>query len=124
MHRVGLREPAEENIRVAEAQPVPAARNYSYQLSNTQGNAPARLLHYNSLPMAMAIIPDPKVFFDNPYADEGLVYGGDDFYSEAKVYTEDSPRGGARAMWYGNFFADMRAWDKLVPFRGRGAAGT
>src|SRR5579864_1123579 len=34
-------------------------RNYSYQLSNTQGNAPARLLHYNSLPMAMNIIPDP-----------------------------------------------------------------
>src|SRR5439155_13682955 len=98
-------------------------RNYSYQLSNTQGNAPARLLHYNSLPMAMAIIPDPKFFFDNPYADEGLVYGGDDFYSEAKVYTEDSPRGGARAMWYGNFFPDMRAWDKLVPFRGRGAGG-
>jgi len=26
--------------------------------------------------------------------------------------------------WAGNFFPDMRAWDKLVPFRGRGAGGT
>jgi hypothetical protein len=27
------------------------------------------------------------------------------------------------AFWVGNFFPDMRAWDRLVPFRNRGAGG-
>ena len=26
-------------------------------------------------------------------------------------------------MWHGNFFPDMRSWDELVPFWGRGAGG-
>ena len=29
----------------------------------------------------------------------------------------------SRAIWISNFFADMRAWDRLDPFRGRGAGG-
>ena len=29
-----------------------------------------------------------------------------------------------RSIWYGSFFPDMRAWDKLDPFKGRGAGGT
>src|SRR5207253_10441200 len=51
-----------------------------------------------------------------------------DFYSEAKI---SMPVEGAAApglsqgmaYWLGNFFPDMRAWDSLVPFRGRGAGG-
>jgi hypothetical protein len=97
-------------------------RNYTYQLSNTQGNAPARLLHYNALPTAMAIVPDPNFFFDNPYVDESILYGDEEFYSEAKVQTRDTMMG-QRATWSGNFFPDMRAWDQLVPFKGRGAGG-
>ena len=42
-------------------------RGYTYQLSNAQGNHPARLMHVNHLPMAMRIVPDPKLFFDTPY---------------------------------------------------------
>jgi oxalate decarboxylase/phosphoglucose isomerase-like protein (cupin superfamily) len=101
-------------------------RGYHHQFTNTQGNAPARLLHYNALPQAMAITPDPKFFFENPYIDESLAYGeSEEFYSEAKVMTEESAgwQGGGRAVWYGNFFPDMRAWDRLIPFRGRGAGG-
>ncbi len=94
-------------------------RNYKYQLTNTRGDATARLLHYNWLPMAMQTIADPKFFLENPYLDESVLYGaGDEFYSEAKVTS-----GTARAAWRGNFFPDMRAWDQLVPFRGRGAGG-
>ena len=100
-------------------------RNHSYQLSNTQGDRPARLLHYNALPMAMQLIPDPEFFFRDHPADTNLLYGsdGDAFYSEAKVVRagESAVRGGA--YWVGNFFPDMRAWDNLVAFKGRGAGG-
>jgi hypothetical protein len=96
-------------------------RNYKVQFTNTQGNATARLMHYNALPLAMAITPDPNFFFDNPYVDKNLV-GDDDFYSEAKVFQNDTMMG-QRAQWSGNFFPDMRAWDNLVPFKGRGAGG-
>jgi hypothetical protein len=46
-------------------------------------------------------------------------------YSEAKGI--DDPRGRAShggLTWVGNFFPDMRSWDKLDPFRHRGAGGT
>ena len=100
-------------------------RNYSHQLTNMQGSAPARLLHYNYLPSALAITPDPDFFFKNPYASDGLLNGNEqDFYSEAKVVLPDGQSEFAgRAFWNGNFFPDMRAWDRLVPFRGRGAGG-
>src|SRR5581483_1372174 len=96
-------------------------RNHTYQLSNVQGHATARLLHYNALPTAMAIVPDPKFFFNNPYIDDSVL-AGEDFYSEAVIGTSTSLRG-QRAIWRGNFFPDMRAWDRLVPFKGRGAGG-
>ena len=100
-------------------------RNYTHQLTNMQGNAPTRLLHYNYLPSAMAITPDPDSYFKNPYIKADTLYGADgEFYSEAKVImpTGDDENSG-RAYWNGNFFPDMRAWDRLVPFRGRGAGG-
>jgi hypothetical protein len=99
-------------------------RGYTAQLSNGQGGKPARLLHYNSLPLAMQLIPDAEFFLNNPHFDAGLIYGAgnEGFYSEAKLVQQagDSER---RSFWRGNFFPDMRAWDRLIPFRGRGAGG-
>ncbi|HZT09123.1 MAG TPA: cupin domain-containing protein [Chloroflexota bacterium] len=101
-------------------------RNFTAEFSNTQGDRGARLLHYNSLPLAMQLIPDPDFFFKNAIEDPSIVYGaGDAFYSEAKVVHQTEtgtgrPRG---AYWIGNFFPDMRAWDQLIPFKGRGAGG-
>ncbi len=90
------------------------------QLTNAQGDSPATLLSYNYLPLAMQAVEDPEFFFNNPYvSNEGDVL--EDFYSEAKV--EQSEKGPVRSMWYGNLFPDMRVWDRLDPFRGRGAGG-
>src|SRR6266508_1085723 len=98
--------------------------NRTHQFSNTQGDRPARLLHFNYLPLAMSCIQDPEFFFNNPYAEaDGASTPPEDFYSEAKVEHEQV-WGRSRALWYGNFFPDMRVWDKLVPFWGRGAGGT
>lgn len=99
-------------------------RNHYVQMSNTQGGKPARLLHYNSLPLAMTLIPDAEFFFGNSHFDADIMYGEESsgFYSEAKLVGQpgDSER---RSFWRGNFFPDMRAWDKLIPFKGRGAGG-
>jgi cupin superfamily acireductone dioxygenase involved in methionine salvage len=98
-------------------------RNHYCQLSNAQGGKPARLLHYNSLPLAMTLLPDPEFFFSSARFDADIMYGDEGgFYSEAKFV----PQSGAarrRSFWLGNFFPDMRAWDKLLPFKGRGAGG-
>ena len=101
--------------------------NYYCQLSNMQGDNFVRLLHCSYLPLALSVLPDPEIFFDNPLVDFNLLYGqgASDIYSEAKVITLDEPgstRNG-RNIWYGNFFADMTAWDRLDAFRGRGAGG-
>ena len=105
-------------------------RGCTYQLTNTQREQPVRLLHQNYLPTAMSTLSDPNFFFNNPYEDPDLLYGdGEEFYSEAKAVvrtgTNPNPKyGGApRMVWHGNFFPDMRAWDELAPFRGRGAGG-
>jgi hypothetical protein len=102
-------------------------RGYTTQLSNTQGNNAARLMHVNHLPIAMHMVPDPNFYFDNPYVDPSLVYGeGAEFYSEAKAI---APPPGSRAeamrrvIWLGNFFPDMRVWDKLHTYQERGAGG-
>ena len=100
-------------------------RNSHCQLSNMEGGHAARLLHYNYLPIAMSAIPEPAFFFDNPYTSDVLDSHGD-FYSEAKgELTPGQGRFAAtgRQVWRGNFFPDMAAWDKLVPFWGRGAGG-
>ena len=74
----------------------------------------------------MSVLPDPEYFFNNPLVDYNLLYGqgARDIYSEAKVVTLDEPgaRNG-RNIWFGNFFADMRAWDRLDHFERRGAGG-
>jgi mannose-6-phosphate isomerase-like protein (cupin superfamily) len=96
-------------------------RYTQHQFSNTQGNRPARLLHFNYLPLAMAANPDPAFQFQNPYSDPSVL-GPEEFYSSAQVIAGEGRMSG-RAIWISNFFADMRAWDKLDPFRGRGAGG-
>jgi len=101
-------------------------RNCTYQLSNMQGNQAVRLLHCSYLPLAMSVLPDPDYFFKNPLVNLNLLYGDGarDVFSEAKAMTvdESGPRNG-RNVWFGNFFPDMRAWDRLDPFKGRGAGG-
>ena len=97
-------------------------RGYTSNFSNTSGDHPARLLHYNVLPSSMDRLPDADFFFKSTYYDPSLLSDAG-FYSEAKVVqtSEQETRGGA--FWSGNFFPDMRAWDNLVPFKGRGAGG-
>ena len=99
-------------------------RNYSYQLANAQGHQPARVLHYNYLPMAMSIIPEPRFFFDNPALEPDIdIFGGEDHdvYSEAKFVRsagrENRSSGGS---WVASFFPDLTAWDKLSSMGSRG----
>ena len=59
-------------------------RGHTYQFTNTQGDKPARLLHYNCLPLVMATLADPAFYFDNAYEEPGLRnVVGDEFYSPA-----------------------------------------
>ena len=99
-------------------------RNHYHQFSNAQGDRPVRLLHQSYLPLAMTAVPEGTFFYNNPQEFPDLMGNGADggFYSEAKVVPSGQDR--VRSSWIGNFFPDMRAWDKLVPFRGRGAGGT
>lgn len=85
-------------------------RNYTYQLANAQGHQPARLLHYNYLPIAMSITPNPDFWFDNPALDPDLdIFSDDATYSRA-AYVEGAGR--ARGTWVAAFFPDIMAWDK------------
>jgi hypothetical protein len=98
-------------------------------ISNAQGDRPVRLLHYNYLPLAMSINDDPDFYFNTPWQMKTSLDEADDFYSEAKEAPPDereqriegAPERGA--YWYGNFFPDMAAWDKLAVYRRRGAGG-
>ena len=97
-------------------------KGHHHQLSSTRGDKPVRLLHYNYLPVAMSAIPDYNFFINNQYV--GEVAGQlDDLFAEAKAVPGDVGLMGPRNVWYGNFFPDMRAWDKLDAFRNRGAGG-
>ncbi len=96
-------------------------RHCHHLFSNTQGQRPARLLHFNYLPLAMASNPNPAFHFANPYNDPSALNDAS-LYSEARVSGDQMVAG--MSCWSGNFFADMRAWDKLDPFRGRGAGGS
>ena len=98
-------------------------RNFYHQHSNTQGNSVVRLLHYNYLPSAMSTIPDPDFYFKNPFVDLDLLYSEGEFYSSAKSSPTRDRFGAPANIWYGNFFPDLLAWDKLDPYQGRGAGG-
>jgi hypothetical protein len=102
--------------------------HHQYQLTNGSGSEAARLLHSSYLPLAMSVMPNPDFFFNNTYAGPQRLETGTDseFYATAQAIQRQ--RGNGRTSvsqtWVGNFFPDMRAWDKLVPFFGRGAGGT
>ncbi|MPZ16225.1 MAG: hypothetical protein GEU73_17710, partial [Chloroflexi bacterium] len=98
-------------------------RGYWHQISNARGDQPARLLNFNYLPIAMSAVPDPEFFFNNPSAKPYRLASGDDLYSAAQEVKREGGQSSVGVFWVGNFFADMRAWDKLVPFWGRGAGG-
>ena len=100
-------------------------RHCWHQLSNARGDRPVRLLNYNYLPPTMSTFPEPNLIFNNSYDQPDLIYG-DDFYAEAKMVTAPGGDGrrGAGVSWQANFIPDMSAWDKLVPFYGRGAGGS
>jgi quercetin dioxygenase-like cupin family protein len=100
-------------------------RHENHQIMNMQGEKPARLLHYSYLPMAMSAIPEPDFYFDNNYdaAPDSIEA---DVYSEAKLIKnpgDEKSYVDLPAYWYGNFFPDMRAWDKLDANAKRGAGG-
>lgn len=100
--------------------------NHFHQLGNMQGDRPARLLHYNYLPLAMSAVQDANFFFNNPYLTPEATNGQvEEYYSEAKITRDEQnfANGRERSVWSGNFFPDMRAWDKIQPFWGRGAGG-
>ena len=99
-------------------------RNCTHQFSNTQGARPVRLLHYNYLPLAMSTIPDPDFFFNNPYeAPDVPASTSAEFYSQAKAVPRMDGHGRSGFLWQGNFFPDMRSWDKLDTNQSRGAGG-
>jgi mannose-6-phosphate isomerase-like protein (cupin superfamily) len=98
-------------------------RGYSHQISNARGDQPVRLLNFNYLPIAMSTIPDASFFFNNPSSKPFNPVSEDQLYSAAQEVKRES-ESAVGVFWVGNFFPDMRAWDKLVPFWGRGAGGT
>jgi mannose-6-phosphate isomerase-like protein (cupin superfamily) len=96
-----------------------------HQFSNMQGDKPVRLLHYSYLPLGLSAVPDPDFFFNNPRATADDLAEQEDFFSEAKMVqaAEADEALGLRVFWYGNFFPDMKAWDKLDTNNRRGAGG-
>ena len=100
-------------------------RNYTYQLSNAQGHLPARLLHYNYLPMAMSMIPESDYFCNNPALKPTFdLMGGEEHnvYSEAKWVP--TARRGRRGGWVASFFPDLMAFDKVHHSEGLGGLPT
>ena len=67
-------------------------RNHYHVFSNMQGDKPVRLFHYSYMPMAMSALPEPDMYFNNPYESKNGATDGD-FYSEAKmVQAKDSTK--------------------------------
>jgi mannose-6-phosphate isomerase-like protein (cupin superfamily) len=101
--------------------------NQYRQFANMRGDQPVRLLHYDYLPLAMSVVPDPDFFLANPYRPRT----GDlrSVFSEARqIKGGDGMRwttgaGKPKAYWYGNLFPDMSAWDDLDSNAYRGAGG-
>ena len=100
--------------------------NSRHQFSNMQGDKPVRMLHYSYFPLALSAVRDPNFLFGNPYEAPDIGAGQEgDFYSEAKMVKNATldTSWGRNVFWYGNFFPDMRAWDKLDTNPRRGAGG-
>jgi oxalate decarboxylase/phosphoglucose isomerase-like protein (cupin superfamily) len=101
--------------------------NYFQQLGNMRGDQPARVLRYSYLPLATSLITEPRFYFNNPFQEAASVGQGTELYSEAKLVQDGDPSlawGGNRVYWFGNFFPDMAAWDKLTTNRRGGMSVT
>ena len=96
-------------------------RHHTFQFTNTRGNVPVRLMHFNYSPPAFTGSNDPNFFFNNPYTEPAQPL--EEIFSQAKVENIGAPEGRDPYMWYGNFFPDMKAWDKLAEYGARGAGG-
>lgn len=101
--------------------------NYFQQLGNMRGDKPARVLRYSYLPLATSLITEPRFYFGNPFQGEDPLGRGGELYSEAKLVQDGDASlawGGKSVYWYGNFFPDMAAWDKLSANRRGGMSVT
>jgi hypothetical protein len=101
--------------------------NLYLQLGNMRGDRPARLLRYSYLPLATSLITEPSFYFNNPFQKADSSRQEMDAYSEAKLIENGDPAlawGGNRVYWFGNFFPDMAAWDKLTTNRRGGMSVT
>ncbi len=100
-------------------------RHCHHQIFNGSGDKPARLLHYNYLPVAMSVVPDPDFFFNNPYQGNIELVEDDDLFADATEVKTDGPDGPPIGVyWLGNFFPDLRHWNRLASFKDRGAGGS
>ena len=101
--------------------------NYFSQMSNAQGDRPARLLLFNNLPIAMTVTGNIDLFFKSAHANTDLLYGAGDssFYAQA-AEAPDLKSNSYSYVWRGNFFPDLRVWDQLgtQTYRGGGARVT
>jgi len=101
--------------------------NSYLQLGNMRGDRPARLLRYSYLPLATSLVTEPSFYFNNPFQKADSSKQEIDAYSEAKLIENGDPSlawGGNRVYWFGNFFPDMAAWDKLTTNRRGGMSVT
>jgi hypothetical protein len=101
--------------------------NFYLQLGNMRGDRPARLLRYSYLPLATSLVTEPSFYFNNPFQKADGSKQEMDAYSEAKLIENGDPSlawGGNRVYWFGNFFPDMAAWDKLTTNRRGGMSVT
>src|SRR5262245_32039997 len=101
--------------------------NYFQQLGNMRGDQPARVLRYSYLPLAMSLNTDADYFFDNPYCGRDYLSQASELYSEAKLVQDGDPTlawAGKSVYWFGNFFADMGAWDRFSANRRGGMTVT
>jgi hypothetical protein len=96
-------------------------RHYTHQFTNSRGDITVRLMHFNYMPAGMSGSNNANFFFNNPYDEPEQPL--EQLYSQATVKEIGSDPGMNPYMWYGNFFPDMQAWDKLAELQGRGAGG-
>lgn len=114
----------EWNARSLFLVPAHARRRY-----RNLGGEPVRLVHYTYLPLALSVVTDPDFFLKSAHApSDALVVGRETAFGEAVNVQGgegyrwiNGQRGPGVAYWYGRFYPDMSAWDRLDPNGERGA---
>ncbi|WP_104129637.1 cupin domain-containing protein [Cryobacterium sp. N21] len=105
---------------------VPAHANRRFR--NLSGES-VRLIHYTYLPLALSVVTDPDFFLKNPYrpagdngSDKPTAFGDAANIAGGEGYRWiNGQRGKGVAYWYGRFYPDMSAWDRLDSNSERGA---